>query len=280
VAERGHARASRPGCVSDGRCCGPRRQRRVVDVDARRVGWHPGAWRFTEDDERVLLAALARLHVHYWDGRNGLARLPLASANGATAAIAEPVAFAAGRSDASADWVPRCVEDFTPLKMLVPRFLEMLDPVDADFFILLASDRSWHRGLDEATPTLNHGDLRRANIALAGEKVRLIDWEFASRAPAACDLQWHWFLHFWAYPSDDRPPEVRAPLRDYYLAELEAVLGRPIDRQEFERTWDLGWLRVMAMIGFCLADTPDPGAPQARERAKAAIALARTILDA
>jgi hypothetical protein len=34
----------------------------------------------------------------------------------------------------------------------------------------------------------------------------------------------------------------------------------------------------MSTIGYCLADTPDPAAPQARRRAKAAIALARAIL--
>jgi len=235
---------------------------------------------FTERDERALLAAIARLHAHYWDGRNGLDGLPLAAARGTTAAFAAPVAFAAGRAEPSADWVPGFVEDFTPLRTLLPTFLEMLDPVDADFFILLASDRSWHRGLDDATPTLNHGDLRRANISFKGETVALLDWEFASRAPAACDLQLHWFLHFWAYPPNDgRPPEARAPLRDFYLAELEAVLGRRIDREEFERTWDLGWLRTISMLGFCLADTPDPAATEVRHRAKAAIALARAILD-
>jgi len=235
---------------------------------------------FAEHDERVFLAAIARLHAHYWGGRNGLDRLPLALVRGTTAALAEPVAFAAGRAESSADWVPRCVEDFTPLRTLLPTFLEMLDPADADFFVQLASDRSWHRGLDDATPTLNHGDLRRANIAFNGEMVTLIDWEFASRAPAACDLQHHWFLHFWAYPpGDGRPPEARAPLRDFYLAELESALGRPIDRKEFDRTWDLGWLRVMSTIGFCLADVPNPAAPETRHRAKAAITLARVILD-
>lgn len=236
---------------------------------------------FAERDEQALLAAIARLHAHYWDGRNGLDRLPLAPVRGTTAAFAEPVAFVAGRTAPSADWVARCAEDFTPLRMLLPTFLEMLGPVDADFFIQLAADRSWHRGLDAATPTLNHGDLRRANIAFGGEQVTLLDWEFASRAPAACDLQHHWFLHFWAYPpGDGRTPEAHAPLREYYLAELEAALGRPIDREEFERTWGLAWLRVMTMLGFCLADVQNPAAPEARHRAKAAIAFAREILDA
>ena len=235
---------------------------------------------FRESDERVLVAALARLHAHYWAGRNGLGSLPLAPARGATAAFAEPIAFVAGRAPASADWVRQCADDFTPLKVLLPTFLEMLGPADADFFIQLTSDRSWHQGLDNAAPTLTHGDLRRANIAIAGEQVTLLDWELASRAPAACDLQWHWFLHFWAYPPDGRPPEAWAPLRDLYLAELDAVLEQPIDREEFDRTWDLAWLRVMSTIGFCLADVPNPAAPEACQRAKAAIARARAILDA
>jgi aminoglycoside phosphotransferase (APT) family kinase protein len=164
--------------------------------------------------------------------------------------------------------------------MLLPTFLEMLGPADADFFIQFTSNRAWHQGLDNAAPTLTHGDLRRANIAIASEQVTLLDWEFASRAPAACDLQWHWFLHFWAYPPDGRPPEARAPLREFYLAELEAVLGQPIDREEFERTWDLAWLRVLSMIVFCLADVANPASPEARHRAKAAIAIARGILNA
>ncbi|MBK7472518.1 MAG: hypothetical protein IPI73_19770 [Betaproteobacteria bacterium] len=123
---------------------------------------------FAEPDERTLLAAIARLHAHYWDGCNGLDGRPLAPARGATAAFAEPVAFAAGRAEPSAEWVPGFVEDFTPLKALLPTFLEMLGPADADFFIRLTSDRAWHRGLDAATPTLIHGDLRRANIAFHG----------------------------------------------------------------------------------------------------------------
>ena len=32
---------------------------------------------FKESDERALLAAIARLHAHYWEGRNSLDGLPL-----------------------------------------------------------------------------------------------------------------------------------------------------------------------------------------------------------
>jgi hypothetical protein len=236
---------------------------------------------FAEPDERALLAALARLHAHYWGGRHGLAALPLAPLSGVTCAFAEPVAYAAGRAAPSADWVAGFVHDFTPLRTLLPTFLEMLAPADADFLVRLASDRSWHRGLDDATPTLNHGDLRRANIAFTGDTVTLLDWEFAARGPAACDLQWHWFLHFWAYPPNDGlPVEARTPLLDFYLTELESALGHGIDREEFARTWKLAWVRTLATIGYILADVPDPAAPPARERARAAVTLARSILDA
>jgi hypothetical protein len=236
---------------------------------------------FTEPDERALLAAMARLHGHYWGGRNGLDQLPLAPVRGVTATFADPIAFAAGRAPPAADWVPGFVKDFTPLQTLLPTFLQMLEPADADFFIRLGADRSWHDGLDAATPTFNHGDLRRANIAFTDGTVTLLDWEFAARGPAACDLQWHWFLHFWAYPpSDGLPPEAREPLRDFYLAELESALGERIDRVEFERTWGLAWLRTFSTIGYLLADAPDPMAASARARVKAAITLARRILGA
>jgi hypothetical protein len=234
---------------------------------------------FTDVDEKSLLSAIARLHAHYWSGRNGLDALPLAPVRGTTRVFTDPVAYAAGRAAPTADWVPRFVDDFAPLRTLLPTFLEMLEPGDADFFIQLAADRSWHRGLDDATPTFNHGDLRRANIAFTGDTITLLDWEFAARGPAACDLQWHWFLHFRAYPPDDRPLEARAPLRDFYLTELESALGQRIDREEFDRTWDLAWLRTLAMLGICLADVPDPAAPDARRRAQAAVTLARSILD-
>lgn len=235
---------------------------------------------FTESDERTLLAGLARLHAHYWGGRHGLHDLPLPPAHGPTTALAEPAAFVAGRAATSAGWVAACASDFAPLRALLPTFLEMLSPADADFFLQFTADRSWHRGLDAATATLNHGDLRRANIALADDTVCLIDWEFASRAPAACDLQWHWFLQYWAYAPSGDGSRAHEAARDFYVAELESVLGGPIDRDEFRRSSELAWIRALCMVGFCLADTGNPAAPEARQRAAAAVRLARTTLGA
>jgi hypothetical protein len=34
---------------------------------------------------------------------------------------------------------------------------------------------------------------------------------------------------------------------------LEEALGG-LDRREFERAWELSWLKVFAQVGFCLVD--------------------------
>jgi hypothetical protein len=66
---------------------------------------------------------------------------------------------------------------------------------------------------------------------------------------------------------------------------LAEALGGRLDHQTFERAWDLCWLKVLAQIGFCLAD-PLVGTPSAdtvaRVRALCAKAIdkARRIADA
>jgi hypothetical protein len=37
------------------------------------------------------------------------------------------------------------------------------------------------------------------------------------------------------------------------MQRLEEALGT-LDRREFERAWDLSWLKTFAQVGFCLAD--------------------------
>ncbi len=150
---------------------------------------------FGEEETRTLWRGLARLHAAYWGNSEALEELPLVDIGATTRVLAEPVSTAAGR-EAREEWVPRVVEEFMPLRVLLPLFLELLEPSDADFYIELTRNRDWHQGLDEATPTLLHGDLRRANISFMDGKVILFDWEFAARGPAACDLQWSSFLTF------------------------------------------------------------------------------------
>ena len=84
---------------------------------------------------------------------------------------------------------------------------------------------------------------------------------------------------------DGLTPEDREPLRAYYVQRLNEELGGRLDLQAFERAWELSWLKVLAQVGFCLAD-PLVGKPSADDIARVralcakAIGKARRIADA
>jgi len=162
----------------------------------------------------------------------------------------------------------------------------VLGPTDGDFYLDLCEHRDrWLAPMTKLSQTLIHGDIRRANIAvLPSGTVSLFDWDFAVRAPATAELAWYWFLHFWCYPPNDgKPPEDRDHLKAYYVNRLEGALGT-LDRAEFDRAWDLSWLKVFAQLGFCLAD-PLVGEPSSEDIARVhalcgtAIDRAKRILD-
>jgi hypothetical protein len=238
-----------------------------------------------EEHAERLLRAMALLHARYWGQAAELAGLRLASVAETTRVLSE-VTLAVGRGQASEPWVESVVASFVGARIL-PHFLEVLGPSDADFYLGLAANREpWLRALARHEPTFLHGDLRRANLAFFPDRLVLLDWDLASVGPAAVDLQWYWLLTFWAYPpSDNKSLADRMRLRDIYLAELEAAIGGPIDRVGFGRSWELAWIRCLTQIGFTLADrltspdvTPDDRARVAR-LCKDAIGLARRTCD-
>jgi len=209
------------------------------------------------DEERLkrLFAALAGLHAKYWE-KDALASLPLVSLEASVAYFAEPAAALGGRVPADG-WVKDVIDNFVVLKPLLPVFLETLGPTDAKFYLDLCQNRAdWVAALQTLPQTLVHGDVRRANIApLATGAVSLFDWELASRAPAASDVTWYWFLQFWCYPpSDGLDVADREPLRERYVEWLKELLGPRFDRATFDRSWDLCWLKVFVQLGFCLID--------------------------
>ncbi len=242
---------------------------------------------FSDDDERALLDGLAGMHARYWNHPE-LASMPLATMAGTTRLFADTVVAHTDGDEAirnAPEWLRTFLQDFKVLPFLLPRFLELLGNEHADAYIELARDRDWERVLDDGPQTAVHGDLRRANIAFLDGGVCLFDWEFAARGPAATDLAWHWFLHFWAYPPDDRDPN-RPELVSYYLARLEDRLGTAFDREQFERHWRIAWVRAMVQIGYCLADatfgdsvTADD-VERCKQRCIAAVGQARAALAA
>ncbi|HKP61136.1 MAG TPA: phosphotransferase [Polyangiales bacterium] len=240
---------------------------------------------YDETKAHALLRALARMHARYWGRDDELAALPLASFEASADALAALSAHVA-RGDAAAEpWLAGIAQDFRVNGAMLPLFLDALPPADADFYLQLCCDHARiSRALARYPRTLLHGDLRRANIAFVDRDVVLFDWELASCGPAARDLQWYWFLQFWAYPPrDGRTPDDRRGGLGEYLESLERARGCEIDRDGFDQSCELAWLSVFCQIGFCLADPLTDSAPSADAIARAkrtsaeAIELARRL---
>jgi Phosphotransferase enzyme family len=240
---------------------------------------------FEEGSFRLLLDGLARLHARNWGQGADSGELPILTLEQHTAMFADPCAAVGGRAGRP-DWVPEVLDKVFLFRTYVPVLLDVLGSADGDFYLDLCEHRErWLAPLSKAPQTVIHGDLRRANIAILPSAISLFDWDFACRAPAAADLAWYWLLHFWCYPpSDGRTPEDREPHWAYYVERLNEALGRQLDRAAFERAWDLSWLKVLAQVGFCLAD-PLVGAhtqedvARVRAQCRKAIDRAKRIAD-
>jgi len=236
---------------------------------------------------RRLLDGVARLHARYWDQAATLMKLPLLTLQQHTAMFTDPCAAAGGRTKATG-WVSELLDRVFVFRTYVPLLLDVLGPTDGDFYLDLCQHRDrWLAPLANLPRTLIHGDIRRANVAsLPSGSTSLFDWDLACHAPAAADLTWYWFLHFWCYPPrDGRAPEDREPLRTYYTDRLNEALGGELDRGAFDRAWELSWLKAFAQIGFCLADplvgTPSPDdIARVRALCKKAVGEAKRIADA
>jgi hypothetical protein len=241
---------------------------------------------FDENSFRLLLEGLASLHARYWGKIAELRELPILTLDQHTALFTDPCAAVGGRAGRPA-WVAEVLEKVFVFRTYVPVLLDVLGSSDGQFYLDLCEHRDrWLTPLSRSPQTFTHGDLRRANIAILSSGVSLFDWDFACRAPAAADLAWYWFLHFWCYPPNDgRGPEDREPLKLYYVQRLEGAMRGGFDRSEFERSWELSWLKVFAQIGFCLAD-PLVGTPSPEDVARVraicgkAIDQAKRIADA
>jgi hypothetical protein len=242
---------------------------------------------FDADRFRWLLDALAGLHARYWNDTDALEHMPALSLEQNVALFADPVVALAGRT-AAEGWVQSVIENFVVMRPLVPVFLDVLGGRDADVYLDLCQDRAgWLQALAALPPTLVHGDPRRANIALlAPGHVSMFDWDLATRGPAALDLAWCWFLQFHCYPPQDgRTLADREPLRDFYIERLAEKLGAPFDRTEFERAWDLSWLKTYVQIGYCsidplTGDVTEEEAAIVRRRCRESIDRVERICDA
>ena len=146
-----------------------------------------------------MMRALAAMHARYWERADRLANV-VASLERTTAKFTDVVVLFARNSPAP-DWARQILDETPLIGAFLPKFLDVLAPRDADFYLDLCEHRAaWIGALDALPKTLSQGDLRRANVAIFPDHVSLFDWDVAAFAPGACDLQWYWFLQFWAYP--------------------------------------------------------------------------------
>jgi hypothetical protein len=233
---------------------------------------------FDETKARTFMRRVARMHARHWERADALSAVPLGGFEKSANALAALNTYVARGGENPEPWLAQLSEDFWVPRVFLPVLLNALKPEDADFYVRLCSDHPRiATALGKYPRTLCHGDLRRANIAFFGDEVALFDWEFACSGPAARDLQWHWFLQFWAYPVDDaRAPEERSDLLDVYFEALAAERGTAFDRAQFDESCELAWLSTFCQIGCCLADplADKSPSPDAIERAKRVIARA------
>ncbi|MBZ0234856.1 MAG: aminoglycoside phosphotransferase family protein, partial [Deltaproteobacteria bacterium] len=215
-----------------------------------------GRGAFSRADSHAFFGALADMHARFMGGA-ALADAPLPDVTGTIRVFTAPLLHLVGRRPSDEPWVTAMLDDFQVMRHFAPRFLELLGPTRADDYLALCDDDVWPQRLAHHPATLLHGDPRRANISFDGDGdgVALFDWELAAVGPPACDLQWHCFLNYWAYPPEGSAAgDPCDDLRDHYVAALEAQLGRGIDRAAFLESWGLGWLKSMVTIGCVLAD--------------------------
>jgi hypothetical protein len=233
--------------------------------------------KFSREDSRTLVAGLSAMQAAHF-GSAELTRAPLPGVQGPTNAFRKAVLHLSAKRTSDEPWLRQMIDDFKVAGALLPPFLEQLGPALADDFLALADDDAWVDMLGREPQTLLHGDLRRANIAFERGRIGIFDWELAARGPAGADLQWHCLLHYWAYPPDGvTAGDDCDDLAEHYVSELAARLGRLVDRDAFDRGWQLGWIKALVSVGYVLADPLHGGGGDAQTRQRIAVLCRRAV---
>jgi len=143
------------------------------------------------------------------------------------------------------------------LPTFVERYHSVLPSPTADWVLAFAPRLSaWSARAAREPLTMVHSDYRIDNLLFQGDRVTMIDWQTAMRAPAAMDLSC--FITTSLSVVNRRANE--ASLIDRYLARL-AMTGIVVDRSWFDQSYDENVLWWMGQFGNNLSHL-DPGDDQ------------------
>ena len=204
----------------------------------------------------ILLEAIDADEFDFFDGAT------MAQANAAVDALADFHRLW-WNAEVPFDWMPgfdaTSVGGLQPLwlhnlPVFVDRYSKVLPGPTADWALAFAPQLStWSVQAAGEPLTMVHSDYRIDNLLFQGDRVTIIDWQTAMRAPAAMDLSC--FIST-SLSIDDRRTSEDAII-DRYLNQLIAQ-GMHVDRAWFLRSYDENLLWWMCQFGNNLAYL-DPG---------------------
>ena len=199
-------------------------------IDADEFDFSSGA---TTQQANAAVDALADFHARWWDVDTPFAWMPGFDGNGV--------------GGLQSFWLGN-------LPVFVERYREVLPGATADWVLAFAPRLAdWSDRAATEPLTMVHSDYRIDNLLFQDDRVTMIDWQTAMRAPAAMDLSC--FITTSLSVANRRLNE--AALIDRYLVRLSSC-GIDVDRSWFAQSYDENVLWWMGQFGNNLAHL-DPG---------------------
>lgn len=223
----------------------------------------PHEQRLTEEDNGVVLGAMAALHEIFWDEPStAIRRYSLCSLRTHYQSIF-PKAME-GEKDSQLPLVPYIYEGWE-------LFPDLVDPDVADLVQRLHVEVGpLCKALDRYPRTLLHGDWHHGNVGIVSRpapRVILLDWAFVSLGPPAIDLAEYILVGVMRLPSS------KEAAIEVYRRLLALRLGSRFDDSWWVPQLELALLGEFLRLGFDKAQTAVHGPSEAiRERERKEIA--------
>lgn len=193
----------------------------LEDLEAAGCRFPKSVAQHARDHGGELVAALARLHAHFWEDE---------------------------RFGAALSWVPPAMRGALGAKLVEQahaRFARELPPIFAELCRLYVDRHERVCDLwDEGGATLIHGDCHTGNQFLDGAHVGLYDWAVISRSPGIRDVA--------IFMGNSCPPEIRRAEQDGWMrAYRQGLLDGGVDAPALDVLWRR--LRLAVLYGWVAA---------------------------